>query len=262
MDLLTELNPRLAMHTLSRTILLMPVVDLGIFPNPFTGTLTGLRVKWSVSSASLPDNALYYDPEEHKWITVGEAKKKGLLNETKISNERIVKVVYNYILGKWHHGREMKLYDILLWLAWNLDWAHKAGENDPWYFTDRSEHPIAPSPRALKGIYGIEIINDTSLALYTSVESVGTPNPDLIAEMFIGMINTWGPRTLWPWFPPELMLAIGYLKIHGGPVTGKQYTLVRSSTENLIRLDLTNSKCVEDLKACLLYTSPSPRDRG
>ena len=251
MNLLTPLNPTLGMHTLSRTILLMPVVDVGVFPNPFTGELTPLRVSWKVENASIPGTALYYDPVDHKWITTSEAEAKGLLNKTKVEHEHIVKVTYNYVLGKWQHGRDMTLADILLWLAWNLDWANNASTNDPWYFSNKYEHPLGQTPQALSCIYGIDIVNGTSLALYTSTDCVGTPDPNLVAEMFIGMINTWGPRSLWPWFPPELMMGIGYLRIYGGPVSGKQYILAGSETENIVRLDLTDKNSVEDLKAAL-----------
>ncbi len=251
MDITTPINPTLAMHRLARAIVLMPVVDVGVFPNPYAGELAPLRVSWSVTDAKVPSNALYFDPTTHSWITVKEAEAKGLLNATKISKEHTVKVVYNYILGKWQHGRDMKLADILLWLAWNLDWMNNASKGDKWFFTDIDEHPVRWSSRSLTCIYGIEIINKSSLALYTSTDCVGTPNPNLVAEMFVGMINTWGPRSLWPWFPPELMMAIGYLKIYGGPVSGKHYVLVGAETENVLRLDLTDPKQVEDLKAAL-----------
>ncbi|HDI02293.1 MAG TPA: hypothetical protein ENF93_01465, partial [Ignisphaera sp.] len=251
MNLLTALNPRLAMHTVARATLMWPVVDVAVFPNPYTGELAPLRVAWSVERAKLSEKALFYDPYSYKWITVKDAIAKKLLNATRIEGERVVKIVYNYYLGKWHHGRDIKLSDVLLWLTWALDWRYNATEKEPWYFTDRGEHPMAPEPKALKCIYGIEIINKTALALYTSKECVGIEADDLVAEKFVGMINTWGPRTLWPWFPPELMLAIGYLKINGGPVTGRQYILRGTETENTKILDLLESKSVEDLKAAL-----------
>ncbi len=249
MDITTPINPTLAMHRLSRAIILMPTLDVGVFPSPYSGSLEPLRVSWSVSDSKVPDNALYFDPTTHSWITVGEAKSKGLLNSTKISKEHTVKVVYNYELGKWQHGRDMKLADILLWLAWNLDWMNNATKTDKWFFVDMDEHPLRWSSRSLMCIYGIEIVNGTSLAFYTSTDCVGTSSPDMIAENFVGMVSTWGPRSLWPWFPPELMMAIGYLKIYGGPESGKQYILVGNPTENVLEIDLTDSKCVEDLKA-------------
>ncbi len=249
MDITTPINPTLAMHRLSRAVVLMPVVDVGVFPNPYTGRLTPLRVAWHVTDSKVPGNALYFDPATHSWITVSEAEKKGLLNATKIAKEHTVKVVYNYVLGKWQHGRDMKLADILLWFAWNADWMNNASKDDKWYFVDPDEHPLRWTSSSIKCVYGLEIINNTSLALYTSTDCVGTPDPDLVAENFVGMVNTWGPRGLWPWFPPELMMAIGYLKIHGGPVSGKKYILVGQETENVVRLDLTDPKQVEDLKA-------------
>lgn len=251
MDITTPINPTLAMHTLSRARILMPVVDIGTFPNPYIGKLVPLRASWSVTPAKVPANALYFDPSTHSWITVKEAEAKGLLNASKISKEHTVRIVYNYILGKWQHGRNMTLADILMWFAWGLDWMYKSGKDDKWYFEDIDEHPMRWTSRSLTCVYGIEIINRTSLAIYTSTDCVGTPNPDLLAEMFIGMINTWGPRGLWPWFPPELMMAIGYLKIYGGPVSGKSYVLVGHATEKVARLDLTDPKQVEDLKAAL-----------
>ncbi len=249
MDITTPINPTLAMHRLSRAIVLMPVIDVGVFPNPYTGELTPLRVSWNVVDSKVSGNALYYDPTTHSWITVSEAEKKGLLNSTKIASEHTVKVTYNYVLGKWQHGRDMKLADILLWFAWNIDWMNNASKDDKWFFVDPDEHPLRWSSRSMKCVYGLEIINKTSLAIYTSTDCVGAVDPDLVAETFVGMINTWGPRSLWPWFPPELMMAIGYLKIHGGPVSGKQYVLIGQETENVVRLDLTDPKQVEDLKA-------------
>ncbi len=254
MNILTEVNPRLAMHTLARTRILMPVVDLGMFPNPYSGTLAPLRVYWKVETlgvGKLPGDALYYDPAKHKWITVSEAFSLGLLNKTKISREKIVAIEYTYVLGKWHHGRDMKLYDILFWLTWNLEWWYKRGSNDKWAFSDLREHPLYPARDSVLCLYGIKIVGENKLIAYTSIECVGTANPDLIAELFIGMISTWGPRSLWPWFPPELMMATGYLLINGGPVTGKAYSLRRPSTEKMLRLDLLNKDCVKDLIAAL-----------
>ncbi len=250
MDITTPINPTLAMHRLSRAVILMPTVDVGVFPNPYSGELAPLRVSWAVKdAASLNPNALYFDPTTHSWTTVKDAERKGLLNATKISKEHLVKITLNYVLGKWHHGRDMKLADILLWLAWNLDWMNNATKNDKWYFVDPDEHPIRWSPQSLTCLYGIEIVNDTSLSFYTSTDCMGITDPDLLAEEFVSMVNTWGPRSLWPWFPPELMMSIGYLKIYGGPVSGKQYILVGQETENVKRIDLTDPNCVEDLKA-------------
>ncbi len=250
MDITTPINPTLAMHRLARAIILMPTVDVGVFPNPYTGELAPLRTSWTVKDASTVDaNALYFDPTTHSWITVKDAEDKGLLNKTKISKEHIVEITLNYILGKWQHGRDMKLADILLWLAWNLDWMSNATKNDKWFFVDRDEHPLRWSSQSLTCLYGIKITNSTSISFYTSTDCMGIEDPNLLAEEFVSMVNTWGPRSLWPWFPPELMMAIGYLKIYGGPVSGKHYILVGQETENVKRIDLTDPKCVEDLKA-------------
>jgi len=251
MNLVRTINPTIAMNWLSTARILMPVVDVAMFPNPFKGVLAPLRVYWSVKPSTLPATALYFDPTTHSWITVAQAEAKGLLNASKISKQHIVKIVYNYILGPWQSGAPMKLFDILLWLAWNLDWAKHSGPNDKWYFANIWQHPVAGAPQALQCIYGIEIINKTALALYTSPECVGEYNPNLLAEMFVGMVNFWGPRTLWPWFPPALMMATGYLLIYGGPVTHKHYILAGHVSPTTARIDYGNPNCVKDLVAAL-----------
>ncbi len=144
-DLLHVVNPRVAMNLVSTARLLMPVVDAASFSNPYTGNLTGLRVAWSVQvlgKGALPKAALFYGYNNHSWITVEEAIDRGLLDADEISNETIVKVVYRYALGMWHHGREMKLYDIIFWITWGLEWWYNSGDGDVWHFDEAYEHPM------------------------------------------------------------------------------------------------------------------------
>ncbi len=254
MNLLTTINPTIAMNRVWAAVVQWPVVDVGTFPNPYTAQLVPLRVSWSVSSVpSLPKDALFYDWENHKWTTVSTAESEGMLDTSKVSKEHIVKIVYNYRFGKWQHGRDMKLFDVILWLTWNLEWAYKSKTGkDPWYFENRREHPVGGvSPYALECFYGLKILNSTAIEVYTSTDCLGVSTPDTIAERFIGMVCEWGPRTLWPWYPPELMLAVGYLRIYGGPATGKQYILAGKTTENIRLIDFLNADCVKDLKAAL-----------
>lgn len=196
-------NPVLGFTDVYSEVIWRLIRDFSMYNHPVTGVPTPIRATWDVKvgDVKVPDDALVYDAVENKWITVAEAiaKNKTYIPGIKelIDNGGKAKavVVFNYVLGKWHDGSEVSLADILGNLAFTYEWALNdtsiTGQPDPYY---DPEIETAASG-SLANIFGIKIINDTAIAIYTPYLDV---DPALIATQV----------DVWPSVPLHLLVAM------------------------------------------------------
>ena len=128
--------------------------DYGLWIHPHTGLYMPVRANYAVETAGpegvlpVPEDAILFDPATQDWYKVGAD-----VNATS-------KVTFNFAFGKWHHGEEMTMADILAAVAHTYLVAYEGSDiYDPWAVTPGQELFIATCK-------GIKVINDTAVEVY------------------------------------------------------------------------------------------------
>ncbi|ACL70058.1 lipoprotein [Halothermothrix orenii] len=114
-----------------------PLYDNAVFESPSTAEFTWLRAIPDmdesytkvhrnedgevVGDVPVPEDAIYYDPVEEKWVEIGPGK------------TAFTKGVYRYRLSNYHHGIPMSLVDFMYADAFIEEWSTKDFEGDPYY---------------------------------------------------------------------------------------------------------------------------------
>jgi peptide/nickel transport system substrate-binding protein len=174
-------NPAAGFLDIYSNIVYQALTLPGITINPITGDWGwSVHAKWEVEyDATVPADALVYDPEAHTWVQVGE------------SSPAKVKIVYNYpLLGQiyFHDGSLETMADIVATLSYLMEWGTYGGEGDNYYdaYFAGSNAPF------INYFRGIRVLNSTALELYTDMFH---PDPKYLAVAF--SVWTATPAELW-----------------------------------------------------------------
>lgn len=128
----------------------------------------------------VPPGAMIWDPEEHAWSAVGPGK------------QAISKVVFDLLLGDWHHGVPMDINDVLFPITFNIE--HHVMHNHE-EILDSDPHATLYSSGRL---VAVEVIDGDTIGLYVNFwhfdedEIVATAGiwPFLPWEMYHAMDRT------------------------------------------------------------------------
>ncbi len=202
------------------TMLLWQVIrDYGVYVHPVTGEPIPVRAHYEVTHGPLtvPDSAVVYNSTSDKWVSVGGKK-------------ALVKVVFNYTLSKWHHGRPMDITDFMYTVAFMYEWSHKDGPDDPYYDAAYASS-ILPS---LSYIVGWEFKEPGTVIVYGNYTHVIS---DDVTAMFYDVFPTV------PW---ELLRVMEECVAFNGTVTGNTYSWDGSVGE---WINMISPEHVKDFKA-------------
>ncbi len=217
------------------------ISNKGTFEAPHTAADTPLAAEWSdlstsvsynadnelVGGIAVPANAMKYDSATKAWVEVGS----GTTSFSKGSS------TYRY--GRWHHGAEQTLADIMYASAFITEWATKDGEDDPYY--EQSYSAIyTPGLETSKGF----ILNNdgtfTSYFDYNWPMDEGRVGSNATVS---GKAGSPGRPYVFPW---DLYEAASLLVVEGN-TKGERYTIAQSA--DLKQLDLKTPDMVADLRA-------------
>ena len=147
------------------------------------------------ANIDVPSTAVIYNATTNSWQAVGAGKKAK------------AKIVFNYMLSNWHHGKMMTIADVMNIWGFMWEWASEDYPGDPYYHPQYSSL-ISPT---LDEVKGIQIINSTAIAVYgTYTHSVSNA---VTADFY----------AVWPTLPWEVYAAMEYVIVKGGPVSTKTY---------------------------------------
>ena len=126
----------------------------GVYPHPHTGRYMPIRAEFEVETAGpdgvlpVPEDAIIFDPSTRSWVEVGAG-----VNATS-------KVIFDLKMGKWHHGEEMSMADILMSIATGF---RIANPDDPLY----DPASVTPSLETfVKKLKGIELVDEDTVVVY------------------------------------------------------------------------------------------------
>lgn len=162
------------------------VGDFGVWYHPHTGSVIPLRGQFKVNTAGpngkldVPADAITFNPETKSWVKVGEGVKA------------TSKVTFTYNLGKWHHGQNMTMADILYGIATSISVLNNKSE----IYDPNVENPGLRT--FIDKFVGLRVVDDNTIEIYINYWH---PDPGFIAAQADVFEDT-------PWELQALMNAV------------------------------------------------------
>ena len=173
-------NPVGGVKWLYEEVIRMAFSDFGMYPHPHTGRYIPVRAEFEVETAgpegklTVPADAIKFDPATRSWVPVGS------------DVSATSKVTFKYTFGKWHHGEDMTMADILMNVA---EMFRISNPDDPLY----DPASVTPSVEVFVSKFkGLKIEGPDTVTVY-----IDYWHPD---ETFIAaQADIWGTGATIPW---------------------------------------------------------------
>ncbi len=132
------------------------LTDPGDFKNPYTGLTIPVRTNWQVETAgpmgklNVPSDAIRWDPQQQKWIQVGEGVKS------------TSKVTFHMKFSNWHDGSYMDMNDVLYGIYFLYQWGSDQATQTKTFDSEYSPK----ANQAAKTLIGIRVIDNDTIEVY------------------------------------------------------------------------------------------------
>jgi len=191
-----------------------------------------------IKNATVPEDAIVYDPYQHKFVTAAEA---GIAGET-VANE----VILNYkMLPKvvFHDGTQMTVADLFSAIFIGFEWGINAtAETNGTVPDNLYEKRIAQAFSTMLATFkGIKVINETAVAVYT--------NYDHFDEGIVA-----SGADVWHSFPLELYAAMALLVENNESIVWHY----RSQGDNKTAVHLIDPKQVQQMLELIQQARDNP----
>ncbi len=213
-----------------------------------TGWSPANTATWSVQRGvtSIPDDAIYYDPDQHSFVTVGEAGAP-----VNLSNTTVQAVTINYsLLGviKFHDGSTETFADLLAPIYVIFEYGTNSGPDDTRY-----ESAVASDYATMLSTFvAVELHDDgKTVTIYTTYNHID--------DGYITQI-----ASIWTSFPLELYAGMDLLWQQGSEEVGGNLTYyvwsLDSEDQNHTAIHLLSTTQCDQMKNFLLNAKNTPPD--